>query len=117
MHPSITGLPELQHYLNVPPVVNIPARHAGRRYLEQLDVGGTAIVVYEWGAKTFSAGAAIEGIPGLFYIACDLYPPDHPHVIAMLARHNMAGTTAVYIQGQIGTAPSWKQLANVLWST
>ena len=118
MHPSITGLPELQHYLDVPSVANTPARLAGRRYLERPDLNDKeSIVIYEWGAKTFSAGKAIVGIPGLFYVACDLYPPDHPHVLAMLARHNMAGTTAIYVQGQIGTAPSWKQLANLLWST
>ena len=115
MHPSITGLPELQHYLDVPSVANTPARLAGRRYLERPDLNDKEpIVIYEWGAKTFSAGKAIVGIPGLFYVACDLYPPDHPHVIAMLARHNVAGTTAIYVQGQIGTAPSWKQLANLL---
>jgi hypothetical protein len=117
MHPFVAGLLDMRHYLGITSAVNIPERLAGRQYLEQFNVGDTAIVIYEWGAKTFSAGAAIRGIPGFFYVACDLYPAEHPRVIAMLASHNMSGTTAVYIQGQIGTAPSWKQLANVLWST
>jgi hypothetical protein len=105
----------MQHYLGVPPVGNGLPRQAGRRFLEQFDFGGDAAVIYEWGSKTFSVGAAIERIQGFYYIACDLYPPSHPQVVAMLARHNVAGTTAVYIQGKIGTAPSWQQLAKLLW--
>ncbi len=115
MHSVITGLPEMQHYLGIPPVVNSLPRLAGRRFLEQFDFGSEPAVIYEWGSKTFSVGAAIERIQGLYYVACDLYPPNHAQVVAMLARHNVAGTTAVYIQGQIGTAPSWQQLAKLLW--
>jgi hypothetical protein len=115
MHSAITGLPEMQHYLGIPPVGNGLPRQAGRRFLEQFDFGGDAAVIYEWGSKTFSVGAAIERIQGFYYIACDLYPPNHPQVVAMLARHNVAGTTAVYIQGKIGTAPSWQQLTKLLW--
>ena len=115
MHSVIKGLPEMQYYLGIPPVVNGLPRQAGRRFLEQFDFGGDAAVIYEWGSKTFSVGAAIERIQGFYYVACDLYPPSHPQVVAMLARHNVAGTTAVYIQGQIGTAPSWQQLAKLLW--
>ena len=115
MHPVIKGLPAMQHYLGVRPAVNSLPRQAGRRFLEQFDLRGEAAVIYEWGSKTFSVGTAIERIQGFYYVACDLYPPDHPRVVAMLARHNVAGTTAVYIQGEIGTAPSWKQLAKLLW--
>jgi hypothetical protein len=115
MHSVITGLPEMEYYLGIPPVVNGLPRQAGRRFLEQFNFGGDAAVIYEWGSKTFSVGAAIERIQGFYYVACDLYPPSHPQVLAMLARHNVAGTTAVYIQGQIGTAPSWQQLAKLLW--
>jgi hypothetical protein len=69
------------HYLGVTSAVNIPERLAGRQYLEQFNVGDIAIVIYEWVRGAFSAGAAIRLIPGFFYVACDLYPAEHPRVI------------------------------------
>ena len=73
-------------------------------------------VVFDWGAKSFSAGEAVRCTRHGLYLACDLFEPGDARVRAMLHRHNQRGVRAAYMRGHPGRAPTEQELEAELWS-
>jgi hypothetical protein len=118
---SISRITELPYALGTKAGPDIDPRQAGVEYLRQYspwqnqtpgwEPVDELFVVFDWGAKSFSAGEAVRCTRHGLYLACDLFDPGDARVQEMLRRHNQQGVRrAAYMQGHPGRAPTEQEL-------
>ena len=120
--PFVDGVASLPAALGLRDYSGLP-RDAGRCLVPVAlqaageSIEGFSLVVYDFGAGSFSSGVAVSHCPDACYVACDLYDPADRVVTDMLRVRNADGIRAAYIQGRPAAAPTLNELAHVLWDT